>query len=125
MRNSNRPPVSPMDMDKVRSTLKQFVRDWSKQGERERKLTYDPIIQELNTLYQHVPADKRGDIRVLVPGAGLGRLAFDIASQGIYYAHINASDRDLFTFFPNQQGLAAKVIERNTYYIFCIINACS
>lgn len=114
MRNSNRPPVSPMDMDKVRSTLKQFVRDWSKQGERERKLTYDPIIQELNTLYQHVPADKRGDIRVLVPGAGLGRLAFDIASQGIYYAYINAFDRDLFTFSPNQQDLAVKVIERNT-----------
>jgi len=25
------PPVSPMDMDKVRSTLKQFVRDWAKE----------------------------------------------------------------------------------------------
>lgn len=31
MKNSNRPPVSPMDMDKVKTTLKQFVRDWAKE----------------------------------------------------------------------------------------------
>lgn len=29
--NNKPPPVSPMDMDKVKSTLKQFVRDWSKE----------------------------------------------------------------------------------------------
>lgn len=28
----------------------------------------------------------RGHIRVLVPGAGLGRLAYDIARQGVYFA---------------------------------------
>lgn len=33
-------------------------------------------------MYQNVPFDKRGDVRVLVPGAGLGRLAFDIAKEG-------------------------------------------
>jgi carnosine N-methyltransferase len=29
--STTKPPVSPMDMDKVKSTLKQFVRDWSKE----------------------------------------------------------------------------------------------
>ncbi|KAI8376960.1 N2227-like protein-domain-containing protein [Blakeslea trispora] len=78
----NKPPVTPMDMDKVKSTLKQFVRDWSIEGEQERKVTYDPIIQELNEIFKDVPIEKRGDVRVLVPGAGLGRLAFDIAKAG-------------------------------------------
>ncbi|KAK4514658.1 NADPH-dependent 1-acyl dihydroxyacetone phosphate reductase [Mucor velutinosus] len=76
------PPVSPMDMDKVRSTLKQFVRDWSKEGEGERKVTYDPVVQELNEIYKDLPMHDRGAVRVLVPGAGLGRLAFDIAKAG-------------------------------------------
>ncbi|KAI8637200.1 N2227-like protein-domain-containing protein [Parasitella parasitica] len=80
--NQQNPPVSPMDMDKVRSTLKQFVRDWSKEGECERRATYDPIIQELNAIYKDLPIHERGAIRVLVPGAGLGRLAFDIAKAG-------------------------------------------
>ncbi|KAI9485456.1 MAG: N2227-like protein-domain-containing protein [Benjaminiella poitrasii] len=79
---NGKPPVSPMDMDKVRSTLKQFVRDWSKEGEKERKATYEPIIEELNELYKDVPFEEKGKFRVLVPGAGLGRLAFDIAKAG-------------------------------------------
>ncbi|CAO3684472.1 unnamed protein product [Rhizopus microsporus] len=121
MRNSNRPPVSPMDMDKVRSTLKQFVRDWSKQGERERKLTYDPIIQELNTLYQHVPADKRGDIRVLVPGAGLGRLAFDIASQGF---SCQGNEFSYYMLFGSH-FILNRVKEVNEYSIYPFIHSYS
>ncbi|KAF7726246.1 hypothetical protein EC973_008956 [Apophysomyces ossiformis] len=94
----NKPPVSPMDMDKVRSTLKQFVRDWSvevkedisyavkyeleDQGKNERDVTYGPILEELESIYHAVELKDRGSIRVLVPGAGLGRLAFDIASAG-------------------------------------------
>ncbi|KAI8047951.1 N2227-like protein-domain-containing protein [Gilbertella persicaria] len=81
-KQTNKPPVTPMDMDKVRSTLKQFVRDWSMEGEAERKATYDPIVQALNNIFKDIPIEKRGDVRVLVPGAGLGRLAFDIAKAG-------------------------------------------
>jgi carnosine N-methyltransferase len=32
--------------------------------------------------FSDVPFDERKNFRVLVPGAGLGRLAFDIASEG-------------------------------------------
>jgi len=32
--------------------------------------------------YSHIPESKRGELRVLVPGAGLGRLAWDIAHLG-------------------------------------------
>ena len=35
------------DMEKVQSTLKQIVRDWSKDGEEERAACYNPIIEEI------------------------------------------------------------------------------
>lgn len=74
--------VSNHDVDKVRSTLKQFVRDWSEEGAPEREAAYDPILEALEKRFAHVPSAQRGQIRVLVPGAGLGRLAFEIAWQG-------------------------------------------
>ncbi|TEB32801.1 N2227-domain-containing protein [Coprinellus micaceus] len=68
------------DMDKLRSTLKQFVRDWSKEGAVERDQCYKPLVDALLEFYPNV--EGRSDIRVLVPGAGLGRLAWDIANLG-------------------------------------------
>ncbi|ORX45078.1 N2227-domain-containing protein [Hesseltinella vesiculosa] len=75
-------PVKPSDMDKVRSTLKQFFRDWSSEGKQERDTIYLPVIEQLHAAFATVPVENRGDVRVLVPGAGLGRLAYDIAAQG-------------------------------------------
>lgn len=58
-KDKQHPPASPMDMDKVRSTLKQFVRDWSAQGQPERDATYGPIRDELEDMYRDVPTEKR------------------------------------------------------------------
>ncbi|EIE75708.1 hypothetical protein RO3G_00412 [Rhizopus delemar RA 99-880] len=110
MKNSNRPPVSPMDMDKVKTTLKQFVRDWAKEGESERKLTYEPLIRELNEIYRDVPIEKRGDVRVLVPGAGLGRLAFDIAKEGFScqgneFSVTKVNEYDIYPFIHSYSNI--------------------
>ncbi|KAJ3162043.1 hypothetical protein HDU86_005741 [Geranomyces michiganensis] len=75
------PHVSESDMDKVKSTLRQFARDWSEEGCTERSTTYEPMIAELEARFAHVPLADRGRVKVLVPGAGLGRLAFDIISM--------------------------------------------
>jgi len=72
-------------MDKLRSTLKQFVRDWSEQGREERDACYNPMKDALAEHFSHVPLEERGKLRVLVPGAGLGRLAFDVASMGMSF----------------------------------------
>lgn len=40
-------PASHFDMDKVKSTLKQFVRDWSSEGQKERDSCYLPVIEEI------------------------------------------------------------------------------
>ncbi|XP_052248905.1 carnosine N-methyltransferase-like [Dreissena polymorpha] len=69
------------DMEKVKSTLKQFVRDWSDQGQHERAVCYDPVIAEV---VKRFPADncETSQVNILVPGAGLGRLAFEFARRG-------------------------------------------
>jgi carnosine N-methyltransferase len=74
---------SDLAQDKVRSTLRSFVRDWSVEGAGERKACYDPCLEALE---QHYPKSngkrERNEIKVLTPGCGLGRLAMEIASKG-------------------------------------------
>ncbi|KAF9188364.1 hypothetical protein BGZ51_006972 [Haplosporangium sp. Z 767] len=74
--------VREQDMEKVQGTIKQFVRDWSEGGKPEREAIYHPMVQELKDRFASVPVEQRGGIHVLVPGSGLGRLAFDIAHEG-------------------------------------------
>lgn len=69
--------------DKVRSTLRSFVRDWSVEGASERKACYDPCLEALERHFPVVPGGRhRGEVKVLVPGCGLGRLAMEIAARG-------------------------------------------
>ena len=67
-------------LDKARSTLRQFYRDWSAEGADERQACYGPVWRDLETEFLHV-TDKE-DVKVLVPGAGLGRLVFEICLRG-------------------------------------------
>ncbi|KZT65003.1 N2227-domain-containing protein [Daedalea quercina L-15889] len=70
------------DMDKLRSTLKQFVRDWSEEGRAEREVCYAPMREALLEHFSDIHPEERRNFRVLVPGAGLGRLAWDVADLG-------------------------------------------
>ncbi|XP_016050620.2 carnosine N-methyltransferase [Erinaceus europaeus] len=74
-------PASTFDMDKLKSTLKQFVRDWSETGKAERDACYQPIIKEI---LKNFPKERwdPSKVNILVPGAGLGRLAWEIAMLG-------------------------------------------
>jgi carnosine N-methyltransferase len=74
--------VTEADMEKVRSTIRQFVRDWSENGRLERERTYGPIIDAIEEIYGNVSLDDKGKIKVLVPGAGLGRLVYEIVRKG-------------------------------------------
>ncbi|KAI7902947.1 N2227-like protein-domain-containing protein [Cokeromyces recurvatus] len=118
---NGRPPVSPMDMDKVRSTLKQFVRDWSKEGEKERKATYEPIIKELNEIYKDTSFEEKGKIRILVPGAGLGRLAFDIAKAGF---SCQGNEFSYYMLFASN-FILNRIKEENQYKIYPFIHSFS
>ncbi|KAK0635710.1 N2227-like protein-domain-containing protein [Bombardia bombarda] len=72
------------DVDKARSTLRQLYRDWSAGGAPEREACYGPVMRALaaekaakDTTNTNYPP-----LRVLVPGAGLGRLVFDLCLSG-------------------------------------------
>ncbi|XP_023168955.1 carnosine N-methyltransferase isoform X2 [Drosophila hydei] len=69
------------DMDQAQSTLKLIARDWSAECAIEREQSYKPIIDSIEEYYK--PSDyKLNEIKILVPGAGLGRLTYELACRG-------------------------------------------
>jgi carnosine N-methyltransferase len=78
--------VNQADLARVREVLKHFVRDWSEEGVGEREKIFRPILRVL----EQVPLSKRGEARVLVPGSGLGRLAWEISQLGTFFPDFDA-----------------------------------
>jgi len=70
--------ASPNDLEKARSTLRQFYRDWSSEGRAEREACYGPVTRALTD--ERDRQERR--LNVLVPGAGLGRLVFELCCEG-------------------------------------------
>jgi carnosine N-methyltransferase len=68
------------DLEKARSTLRQFYRDWSEEGRSEREACYGPVINALQK--ERTLRSESDKLRVLVPGAGLGRLVFELCCAG-------------------------------------------
>ncbi|CAO3652071.1 unnamed protein product [Cunninghamella echinulata] len=120
-KKGEQPPVKPSDMDKVRSTLKQCFRDWSTEGKAERDVIYIPVIEELNTIYKDIQDPDRANIRILVPGAGLGRLAYDIASNGF------SCQGNEFTFYMllTSNFILNKIGEESKYKIYPFVHSFS
>ena len=81
------------DLGRVREALKHFVRDWSLEGKEERDKIFKPILDHLSKI---PPQDRQvspfftslqlltpwQNMHVLVPGSGLGRLAWEISELG-------------------------------------------
>jgi carnosine N-methyltransferase len=72
--------TAPRNISKVRSTIKQFVREWSKEGEGERKQSFASLIEGLR---KHLPiTDESNRPFIVCPGSGLGRLPYELAKAG-------------------------------------------
>lgn len=69
-----------IDFIKLNSTLRQCLRDWSLEGKLERWICYKPILNILKIFFPEPKRRKR--IKILIPGSGLGRLAWEVASLG-------------------------------------------
>jgi carnosine N-methyltransferase len=63
---------------RLAQTLKHFVRDWSEVGKAERDALFPPILEALREEF----GDEVEGKKVLVPGCGLARLAYEIACEG-------------------------------------------
>ena len=68
------------DTDKARSTIRQFYRDWAADGAVEREACYGPIMRAMESERASLGGEQQ--LAVLVPGAGLGRLVFDLCLGG-------------------------------------------
>ncbi|KAL3637859.1 hypothetical protein CASFOL_018307 [Castilleja foliolosa] len=73
--------VPLVDVDKVRCIIRNIIRDWAPEGQRERDECYKPILYELERIFPHRPTDSPPSC--LIPGAGLGRLALEISCLAV------------------------------------------
>lgn len=73
--------ATPSDVNKAHSTIRQFFRDWSFEGSWEREVCYEPVLLALGSEFGR-QNQEREPIKVLVPGAGLGRLVFETCRHG-------------------------------------------
>lgn len=71
------------DIEKVQVILKQISRDWSLDGIQERQQCYQPIIDEIISHFSEQKVDPN-NVKILVPGAGLGRLMYELAFKGYF-----------------------------------------
>lgn len=69
------------DYDKVRSTLLQLSREWSTDGKEEREKSFGQVIGAVCELF---PNKDRENVKVLVPGCGLGRLVYEFVKRGFW-----------------------------------------
>lgn len=72
--------ATPQDLDKVRGLMIQYTREWSELGAGEREASMGRILKTCEELYPDV--ERRQNVEVLVPGAGLGRLVVEFVGRG-------------------------------------------
>lgn len=87
--------------------LHHFVRDWSQELASERNELFEPLISSLKNEFA---LETRPFKRVLVPGSGLGRAAYDISSLGFQthameYSHLmNTAAQFIFELEGSSDG---------------------
>lgn len=67
-----------IDRTSVSQAMKHFVRDWADEGFDEREEAFPCVLNSLAA----IPRTAEQPLRVLLPGAGLGRLAHEIDALG-------------------------------------------
>ena len=82
------------DVSKAHTTIRQLYRDWSVEGRREREVCYHPVLRDLKGEFDDNHSLE--DVRVLVPGAGLARLVFDLCQEGFSVEGNEVSYHQLF-----------------------------
>ncbi|CAL4129629.1 unnamed protein product, partial [Meganyctiphanes norvegica] len=78
------PSVMASDIDKVQSTLRQLVRDWSSSGEHERQQCYAPIINQIEHLFPDTKSKQIGQINFFINLRSLGNKPSTLTLCGFY-----------------------------------------
>mmetsp|Transcript_71121 Transcript_71121/g.164439 ORF Transcript_71121/g.164439 Transcript_71121/m.164439 type:complete len:421 (+) Transcript_71121:1151-2413(+) len=96
---------------KVRTVLRQFVRDWAAEGEAERDAQYGVLLRALE---KYKPLQGTEAPRVLTPGSGLSRLPFEVAQRG-YSAQGNEFS---YHMLQGSKWVLNETTARNTHTIY-------
>ncbi|KIO25075.1 hypothetical protein M407DRAFT_76185, partial [Tulasnella calospora MUT 4182] len=99
------------DAMRVREALKHLVRDWSDEGAMERQNTHEPI---LTVLKKAVPPEDRAKVKVLLPGSGLGRLAWEVSELGF---DVTANEFSNFMTLPLRYLLSEHTTEPHQHSV--------
>ena len=83
------------DLSISRACIRGLLRDWSREGEPERNAAHGPILRALRQEFGHVGGKTL--VRILVPGAGLGRLLHSISNLGLSVEGADVSYHTLLT----------------------------
>jgi carnosine N-methyltransferase len=89
--------VSSNYVSKIRSTLKQFVREWSKEGQKERDCAFIPLKTEVLKYFPNPIKENGNPIKILFPGCGLGRILVEFASSGF---EVQGNEFSYFMLIP-------------------------
>mmetsp|Transcript_14902 Transcript_14902/g.36241 ORF Transcript_14902/g.36241 Transcript_14902/m.36241 type:complete len:478 (-) Transcript_14902:837-2270(-) len=104
-------PISKMpsdeQMSKVSSVLKSLVRDWSAEGKRERDMAYAPIIKQIKKYLPLTGFSLDDRPTISVPGAGVGRLAFELTK--LNYA-VQGNEFSLYMLLASDFMLNAGIV---------------
>ncbi|ETN43496.1 uncharacterized protein HMPREF1541_02655 [Cyphellophora europaea CBS 101466] len=101
----------------VSQALKHLVRDWSSEGHVERDVTFPFIFDALDS-YLPVPnATHPATQSVLVPGAGLGRLAHEIATRNPHLA-VTANEYSAYMNLAYRFASSLSLSEQRTIHPF-------
>eukprot|EP00980_Cylindrotheca_fusiformis_P026421 scaffold16140_cov212-Cylindrotheca_fusiformis.AAC.2 len=74
--------ASDEHISKVSSVLKSLARDWSTDGRVERDMAYKPLLSQVERYIPITGGSSSSKPSVCVPGAGVGRLAFELTKLG-------------------------------------------
>jgi carnosine N-methyltransferase len=74
--------INSIDQEKAHGTIRQLYRDWSAEGQSERDACYEPVLSALDKEFCKLTEAEKGNTKILVPGAGLGRSVFEIGIRG-------------------------------------------
>lgn len=111
--STSKRPLNATESENLRSLLRQLAREWSAEGAVEREASYAGILTKLGELFPLPSA--RCNTRIFVPGAGLGRLAAEIAQLGFT---TEGNEFSHFMLLPSQFILNSSGAHTNHHTIY-------
>jgi carnosine N-methyltransferase len=104
---NNRDYATESQISKVASVLKSLARDWSVEGAEERNMAYAPILESVQKYCPLGEGSRSSRPKICVPGAGVGRLALELAARG--YA-VQGNEFSLFMLLASDFILNGPVV---------------